>query len=156
MAIKINSENLNKKRKIDLSKVERVAKTVLKALKKKHAEINIVFLSSQKIRVINRLYLKRDRATDVIAFPGSGRHIPSFGEEHHSGNFMGDIAICSDKAHANAKVYGMTFAEEIALYTIHGILHLLGYEDVTKKGRDRLRRKEDELFRQIKTKKISR
>ena len=155
MAIKVNSENLNRKRKIDLSKIEKAAKAALKLLRKKNAEVNIIFLSSQKIRVFNRAYLNKDAATDVIAFPGEGYYGPELIGKAHSKYFLGDIAISSDKAFCNAKIYGLTFTEEIVLYVIHGILHITGYEDITKKGREKMRRKEDELFKRIKEKKLT-
>lgn len=142
MAIKINLKNLNKKRKIDLLNMEKVALKTIKVLKL-NGEVNIVFVSNQKIRALNRKYLNRDRSTDVIAFQASGDELRV---TSHESRFLGDIAVSSDKAVQNSKVYGTTFSEEIRLYVIHGILHVAGYEDVTKKGKDRMKRKENELF----------
>lgn len=147
MTIRINSENLNRKKRIDLLKTDRVAKAVLKALEKDNVELNIVFLSNQKIRALNRAYLGRDKATDVIAFPaGKG---PGSRVTGHGPRFLGDIAISSDKAAENSGAYGLTLMEEAALYVIHGILHLLGYDDTTKKARDAMRRKEDGLLQKV-------
>ncbi len=137
MTIKINSENRNRKRRIDLSKTEKVAKTVLKMLGKDGVELDIVFFSNQKIRALNRAYLGVDAATDVIAFAS--------GED----KFLGDIAISSDRAAQNAGIYGVTFGEEIALCLIHGILHLAGYKDTTGKSRKIMREKENELLQKI-------
>lgn len=128
---RINCENRNRKEKIDLSKVKRIASTVLSRLNRKKAEVNIVFVSNQKIRSMNRRYRGIDEATDVLAFEG------------------GDIIISSDQAKQNTKVYNTSFAEETALYVIHGILHLTGHEDRTKKGKARMRRLENELIRKI-------
>lgn len=116
--------------------------SVLKAVKKTNAEINIIFVSNQKIRALNRAYLGKDRATDVIAWEGS-----PVGPE--TKKFSGDIAISSDMAFRNAAVFGTTFREEIALYVIHGILHLAGYDDTTTSGREKMRRKEDELLQKV-------
>ncbi|MGB3082486.1 MAG: rRNA maturation RNase YbeY, partial [Candidatus Omnitrophota bacterium] len=89
---------------------------------------------------INRRYLGKDVSTDVIAFPGDiGRR------------FLGDIAVSTDKAAQNAKEYGNSFIEEVALYVIHGILHLTGYDDHEKKDTEAMRRKENELFQKAKT-----
>ncbi len=91
---------------------------------------------------MNRRYLGKDAATDVLAF----RQVePEPGQE----GFLGDIAISSDKAVQNAKEYGTSFDEETALYVIHGILHLTGHEDRTKKGQVRMRKEEDRLFQKI-------
>ncbi|NQT33440.1 MAG: rRNA maturation RNase YbeY [Candidatus Omnitrophica bacterium] len=141
---RITIKNLNSKKKVDLSKIKKTAKRVLKELNRKNVELNIAFLSNQKIRVLNRKYLKIDAATDVIAFPGGD---PA---EKKNAVFLGDIAISSDKAAQNAKIYGQFFKDEITLYVIHGILHLAGYEDTTKASREKMRRKEDVLFQEIK------
>jgi probable rRNA maturation factor len=139
MTIRINSENRNKKRRIDLSKSEKVAKLVLKAHKKNSAELNLIFVSNQKIRALNRKWFGKDVSTDVMAWP-AGEKSP----------FLGDIAISSDMAARNAKIYGLSFTEELALYVIHGTLHLLGYNDTTSRGRAEMRKKEDGFLQKTK------
>lgn len=104
--------------------------------------VNLVFVSNQKIRALNRKYFGMDLSTDVISFP-SGKDFPE------PSGFMGDVVISSDKAAQNAAFYGVSFDEEISLYVIHGILHLLGFEDKTKKGRAKMRSLEDECLRKI-------
>ncbi len=150
MAIRINSENKNRKRKVDLEKIGEIAIVALKALSKNNTEVNIVFVSNQKIRAINRRYLGIDAATDVIAFPpGEEMQGKRKKEKGKSMGFLGDVAISSDKAYQNAKIYGATFTEEVALYVIHGILHLSGYKDATKNEQARMRRKESEFLQKI-------
>jgi len=149
MTVKINSGNQNKKRRINLSKTEKAAEAALKALGRDNIELNIMFLSNQKIRALNRAYLHTDKATDVIAFPpgdGTGKGKRK-GEKGRF--FLGDIAISSDKAAGNARAYGMTFMEEIVLYVIHGTLHLMGYRDATEKSRNAMRKKENEVLQKV-------
>jgi len=148
----VNLENQNKKRRIDLSKIKKVAALTLKSLSESNAEINVIIVSNQKIRVLNRKYFKRDRSTDVIAFPSGEDNFKKKGKSKKEKvrKFLGDIAISSDKAVSNAKVYETRFIEEMALYAIHGILHLLGYEDGTRKDRDLMRKREDELLQKVK------
>jgi probable rRNA maturation factor len=100
MMIKINCENQNKKRKVDLIKIKRVVRNTLRKLKRKNAEINIVFLSNQKIRAMNRRYLGKDASTDVIAFSMED-NISRF--EGRGPLFLGDIAISTDTAVQNAE-----------------------------------------------------
>lgn len=142
----IHCENQNKKRQIDLDMLERVARITLKELKKTNYEIVLLFVSNQKIRAINRKYLNKDHSTDVISFDyeGAGKN-PSLMKL-----FLGDIIISSDKAFQNSIEYGTTFFEEVALYVIHGILHLTGYNDISKAERATMRRKEDALLQKIK------
>lgn len=151
MAIKINSANQNQKRTLDLSKLDRVARITLKTLGVDNAEVNIVFLSNQAIRELNRKYLRRDRSTDVIAFiPGEDPYkAKSKKSKKNARIFMGDIAISPDKAEASSIEYGTTFREELALYVIHGVLHLAGYKDTDKKSRKTMRKKEDELLQKV-------
>lgn len=147
MTIKVNCENRNSKRKVDLVKIEKIAREIFRQLKRDNVELNIVFFSNQKIRAINRRFLRRDSATDVIAFPSgedTGRR------KKGSGLFLGDIAISSDKAARNAGEYGTSFMEETALYVIHGILHLVGYDHRMKKDSTIMRRKENGIFQKIK------
>ncbi|MFH1847284.1 MAG: rRNA maturation RNase YbeY [Candidatus Omnitrophota bacterium] len=147
MAIRVNIKNINKKRKTDLLKAERSAEKVLKILNKKNAELNIIFVTSQKIRSFNRRYFKKDNATDVIAFPSESANPPGLNTVDKF--FFGDIAISSDRAAVNAKIYHVSFEEELTLYIIHGILHLAGYDDRTANGRVLMQGKEHEILRKI-------
>ena len=145
---RIHCENQNKKRQIDLDVLESVARITLRELKKTNYEIVLLFVSNQKIRAINRKYLNKDHSTDVISFDYEcGGKNPSFKEL-----FLGDIIVSTDKALQNSIEYGTTFFEEVALYVIHGILHLSGYNDTSKLERATMRRKEDALLRKIKKK----
>ncbi len=140
---RINCENRNSKRAIDLSRVRKTAALVLGASRAADARVNIVFVSDAKIRALNRRYLGVDGPTDVIAFQeGPVRPSP----RGKPGRFLGDIAISSDTAARNARAYGVPFAREITLLVIHGALHLLGMEDISAGGRRRMRRKEDEFL----------
>ena len=154
MTIKANIENQNRKRKIDLSRISRISKNALGMLFGDDVEVNIVFLSSQKIRYLNRIYLGSDTATDVIAF-SPGKAFSERGRSASPGKrsalrkkerFIGDIAISSDRASRNARIFRTSFDKELALYVIHGILHLAGYRDAKKQDRERMRRKENELL----------
>ncbi len=161
--IRLTIRNQNKKRPVDLLKIERLAKKVLLTEGKKNAILNIVFLSNQKIRAFNRAYLGKDCATDVLAFPledkqkknaqGTFPEDPVLRKQKRNTrakNVSGDIAISSDKAFSNAKIFKTSFKEEIMLYVIHGVLHLLGYSDVFDKKRVLMRKRENEFMRSAK------
>lgn len=148
MAIRINLENKNPRKKIDLGKLEKVARSVLRYYKMNSVEVNIRFLSSQKIRALNERYLNRNEATDVIAFQNDPEKPESAAGINE--NFLGDVAISTDRAEKNAKEYGTRFTEEVALYVIHGLLHLKGLEDKTPKGKQVMRGIENELLQKNK------
>jgi len=110
--------------------------------------------------VLNRVYLGKDTATDVLAFSDESkknrRVLASFSKQSVFGrkekdkragkNFLGNIAISSDKAFSNAAIFKTCFKEEIMLYVIHGILHLSGYDDTAPKTRVVMRKKENEFL----------
>ncbi len=99
-------------------------------------------MSSQKIRAFNKKFLSRDHTTDVLAFDmcegGFSRkeNIP----------LLGDIIISTDAAIQNAKIFKTSVKHEIVLYIIHGILHLLGYDDHKSRDIRLMREREQELL----------
>ena len=81
------------------------------------ADISVTFLSSQRMRALNRRTLNKDRATDVIAF-----QLP------HPGIIVGDIYLCPSVSRRSANRLGVTEREELQRLLVHGTLHVLGYE----------------------------
>ncbi|MFH1395516.1 MAG: rRNA maturation RNase YbeY [Candidatus Omnitrophota bacterium] len=151
--VQINCINQNKKRKINIPGVTKVAAAVLRTHGKKNVEVNIVFVSNQKIRAIHRTYLGKDISTDVMAFPAEQEKKKRKCSEQvfvsafpGKSNFLGDIIISSDKAFYNAKIFNTSFKEETALYVIHGLLHLLGYDDVSAVKKNVMKKKENEFL----------
>lgn len=146
----IRLENLNQKRKVDLSRLKGSASAAARHLWKSRSEINIVLVSNQKIRALNRRYLGDDRATDVMAFPcGRGEEF-SPAKSFMKSTYRGDIAVSSDKAVENASIYGTSVMEELERYIVHGVLHLGGFEDNSRRDKDIMRRKEDEILEKTK------
>ncbi len=85
-------------------------------------ELSILFCGDQKMRALNRHYRKKDRSTDVLAFPGA------------AGGFLGDIVISVPYAARQAKRLGEPLSREIDRLLLHGFLHLLGYDHETDEG----------------------
>jgi probable rRNA maturation factor len=132
--LKVTIKNLQKRIELHPQKINRL---IRKALREEGAdlsgELNVIFVNDKGIQKLNRRYHKRNTATDVLAFNLTGR----------SKIFLADIIISTDTAIRNAKVYHTRPDNEAALYAIHGLLHLLGYQDSTTKERSIMRRKED-------------
>lgn len=91
---------------------------------------------------MNKKYLGRAYATDVLAFDARDGIKRVAAKEP----LAGDIIISADAARANAQKYGVPLTRELALYVIHGILHLLGYDDHAPRDVQRMRRKEQQLL----------
>lgn len=92
---------------------------------RKNGEITVCFVNDAKIKELNRKYLGYNRPTDVITFE-------TFKDKK---TIISDIAISIDAARRNAKSYKTTILYELCLYTVHGVLHILGYDDRTAKQR---------------------
>ncbi|OGX40717.1 MAG: rRNA maturation RNase YbeY [Omnitrophica WOR_2 bacterium RIFCSPLOWO2_12_FULL_50_9] len=123
----------------------RITKTILRYEKVRRAELGVVFVSSQKIKALNKKFLHRDYATDVLAFDLREGGI-SRDSKARRGELMGDIVISADTAAYNAGIYRTSLEKEIILYVIHGILHLLGYDDHRPQDIQRMRKKEQEIL----------
>ena len=106
---------------------------------KRKGTLSIVIVDDAVIRQLNSEYLGRDRTTDVIAFP----------LEDDSDDVWGEAYISADRARDQAADYGVTCEEEMARLVIHGVLHLLGYDDRDDASRHKMRSLEDEYLRKV-------
>ena len=87
--------------------------------------VNITIVSEDEIQRINRDFRGIDRVTDVLSFPAWD------GNDEVADGFLGDIAICLKRAKEQATEYGHSLRREIAFLTVHGMLHILGYDHMT-------------------------
>ena len=89
-------------------------------------DVGVALVDDAYIRVLNREYRGGDYATDVLAFPmdagGDGANEP----------VLGDIVISIQRAREQARQFKQPLRREVALLAIHGLLHLLGYDDETE------------------------
>ncbi|MEK5106613.1 rRNA maturation RNase YbeY [Cytobacillus sp. FSL W7-1323] len=104
----------------------------VKEVVEEDTEISITFVENERIQEINREYRNKDKATDVISFAmeemGEGE-IPLIGEGLP--RMLGDIIISIPKAVEQAEEYGHSFMRELGFLSVHGFLHLLGYDHET-------------------------
>jgi rRNA maturation RNase YbeY len=101
--------------------------------------LNYVFCNDEYLLEINRQYLEHEDYTDIITFP--------YAEE--AGKVEGDIFISIDRVRENANLFIVSFEHELHRVMIHGLLHLLGYNDKTASDKEKMTEKEDyylELF----------
>ena len=100
----------------------------LKYLKLNNVIFNIIIVDKEKIQEINKTYRNIDRVTDVISF--ALEDDDSFIKTDF--RVLGDIYICLDKAIEQSRDYGHSLKRELSFLTIHGLLHLLGYDHMTE------------------------
>ncbi len=97
--------------------------------------VNVLVTSSSQMRSLNRRFRGRDKPTDVLSFPSAGDGGVRRGRSRlRAEPIAGEIAISSDLASRNARLLGHAPAEEIKILTLHGLLHLAGYDHEHDKG----------------------
>ena len=94
--------------------------------------ISVIFCSDNYILDINQKYLQHDYFTDIITFDYS-----------EGGRISGDLFISVDSVRENSVEYGTEFEDELHRVIVHGILHLIGYDDHTEDEIKTMRSKED-------------
>lgn len=100
--------------------------------KKKPGDISFIFCSDNYLLDVNRQYLKHDYFTDIITF------------DYVEGDVIsGDIFISCDRVRENATEFKTVFDNELFRIIIHGVLHLLGYKDKSKKDKLLMTEKEN-------------
>lgn len=121
--------------------VKRTAGKVLKKEKMPGCSLSVTYVTDGRIRRLNRKYKGKGSCTDVLAFSmKEGRRLEGEGE------FLGDVVISLDAARRQAGRFKSTYERELRLYLIHGILHLLGYDDLTGRDRQKMVKRQEELL----------
>lgn len=99
---------------------------------KRVGDISIVFCSDEYLLRLNKQFLKHDYYTDIITFDNS-----------NDVSVSGDIFISIDTVKANALYYNQTFIFELHRVIIHGVLHIMNYDDQTKSQKKKMTEKEN-------------
>jgi probable rRNA maturation factor len=112
-----------------------------------YIEACIIFVDNNKIQEINRDYRNKDAITDVISFAL---------EDHFEGEtvitgvglprILGDIYISVDKCKAQALDYGHSFERELMFLALHGFLHLLGFDHMSKVDEEKMFKLQEEIL----------
>jgi probable rRNA maturation factor len=140
--MKIDIQNLQSVAKIDKNKIIECADHVLKAMGENDAELSLVLVNDMYISNLNWKYRQNASATDVLAFPmRDSRRL--------SGTTLGDVVISVETAKREAAKRKKDLQEELDLYFVHGILHLLGYDDEKIRKRKKMKDKEKELMKSL-------
>ena len=103
------------------------------APRRARGEVTVALVSDARMRALNRMYRGKDYATDVLSFPAL---LPT----------LGDIVIATGVAGRQARDLGHSLAVELRILSLHGLLHLLGYDH--ERDRGRMRTLEQRLLRQ--------
>lgn len=166
----LSSSSLAKSLKIEVNNLtagsisekflKRVAKKILRGENIKKGSLSIALVRENQIKELNKKYLRKNRATDVLSFGGNPDFLlksrQKIGKKGLNSNLefrfqeIGEVVICPQKIRKNAKKYSVTFEKELARVLIHGILHLLGYNhEKTIAEAEKMKKKENYYLSQI-------
>lgn len=109
---------------------------------KPNAEISVLFVDDSRIQELNQAWRGLNKPTDVLSWPQNEVGV----EEGAFDLTLGDVAISLDTAQRQADSRDWELADEVALLLVHGVLHLLGYEDETDDGAEAMRQIESDLL----------
>jgi probable rRNA maturation factor len=118
---------------IDRQQLRHIVRTVLEGESVPDAEISLALVDNATIHQLNKRYLNHDEPTDVLSFPLS---------EPHAKKLAGELVIGAEVALQQAADRGHDVQAEIALYVIHGLLHLCGFDDKTDDAANAMRQRE--------------
>ena len=131
---------------IDEKLLYKVANYALEYEKVSNAVLNIIIVDNEYIHKINRKYRGVDRETDVISFAleddDTFVKLPI--------RVLGDIYISIDRVKSQALEYGHSETREISFLTVHGILHLLGYDHMNEEDEKIMFSKQDNILSDLK------
>jgi probable rRNA maturation factor len=125
---------------IDRGQIRQIVRTVLEGEGVREGEISVAFVDNATIHQLNKRYLNHDEPTDVLSFPLS---------EASERRLTGELVIGAEVARDEAAERGHDVAAELALYVIHGLLHLCGFDDKTDANAKEMRARERHYLREI-------
>ena len=108
-----------------------------------NGEVSVTLTNNEYIHTLNREYRGIDRPTDVLSFALNESEEPDV-EDGPDVNVLGDLVISVERAKEQAADYGHSVKREIAFLTVHGMLHLLGYDHMEEE--DRLEMEAEQRF----------
>lgn len=127
----IEVQNQQSRLTIEADAIQRVVESILAGEGLEAAAIQIAIVDDPTIHDLNRRFLDHDEPTDVLSFPLA--ELPEVD---------GCLAVSADTAARRAASYGWSAADELLLYVVHGTLHLVGYDDLSRELRAQMRAKE--------------
>ena len=143
--MKIWIRNRQKHTPLSLRKIRRAVQRILTELGLLEAELSVLFVDDLQIQALNRQYLRRDKPTNVLAFPMRKGEFPTL----HP-HLLGDLVISVETAKRQSNRFGLDEMEMLILLMIHGVLHLIGYEhEGAKKAARQMAIKQKELFHSV-------
>jgi probable rRNA maturation factor len=134
--------NRQRGRKINSSWLKKIVLAALEELAVEEADLEINLVGATEMASLNETFLQHEGSTDVITF--------DYGDERRRGKhahpgLSGELFICIDDAIVQSKEFKTSWQSETVRYVVHGILHLLGHDDLRPQDRRKMKREENRL-----------
>lgn len=140
--------NRQRARPVDRRLLACIARVLLRDVLHQEAfEIGVFLVGAKEMSRLNETYLRHRGSTDVITFGYRGKE--SFATDKRAPALHGDIFICVEEALVQARRFRTRWQEEVVRYLVHGVLHLLGYDDATARQRAQMKRQESACLRTL-------
>jgi probable rRNA maturation factor len=131
--------NRQRARKINSRRLKKIVGTLLTELEIQEAELGINLVAAPEMALVNKTFLQHKGSTDVITFDYSDKTEGTF--------LRGEIFVCMDEAFLQARKFGTNWQSEVVRYIVHGVLHLIGFDDLRAIARGKMKREENRLLR---------
>ena len=138
--------NRQRTKKINSRLLKQIASALFVELKIGEAELDINLVATREMTLINETFLQHEGSTDVITFD---HHDSASRITHHASGIHGELFVCVDDAVAQAKEFNTSWQSELVRYIVHGVLHLLGHDDLKPDLRSKMKREENRLVRRL-------
>lgn len=140
--MKVYIYNRQKDLPISRNLISDVANQVVSLEQKRYDEVSIYFVTRRAISKMHFEYFNDDSATDCISFPMDSENEIGY-------RVLGEVFVCPQVAIEYAANHQQEPEKEIILYVVHGLLHLLGYDDITAADRKKMRAAEKRNLQNI-------
>ena len=142
--IRVAVSNRQQTIKLDVPRLKRRARRVLRDMGLAETELSVVFVDDEEMRRLNAAYRSLDRPTDVLAFAMTEG---AFGDLNPQ--LLGDVVISTQTAQRQAERAGRSGDDELDALLVHGILHLIGYDHERSAADARTMRNQERRLRRL-------
>jgi probable rRNA maturation factor len=139
MSLVVSFTNPQKLLRFDSRPLRKIVRRIVRQSGIREGSLSLAVVDDATIAGLNRQYLNDPSPTDVL----------SFVLESSPGYLEGEVVASAETAARAARKYGWSAADELKLYLIHGVLHLVGYDDHTPRQRSLMRKQERRYLEQL-------
>ena len=162
-ALTLGFHNCQQTRRINARRLRAIIKSLLRQLAVTSGDLGVVLMDARAMTHINETFLRHAGSTDVITFdyrtlpssstsnspPGAPVPLAASSSDTLAPGLHGELCVCVDVAVAQARRFHVHWQSEVVRYIVHGLLHLLGFDDREPGSRRRMKRQEDRLLKHL-------